>query len=149
MRRALFALLLFAGPAAAAAQDLAAPACQPLSPTQVVMVMADGTKVRGTLLCLGTQEVQVAAAGTVTRRPLVEIARIDKPRDRALDGFLKGAAIGLVGWAVFCPRCEAEYMLRSTLGYAFIGLALDALQTNTTTIYRGTAPVQLAWRIRF
>jgi hypothetical protein len=62
---------------------------------------------------------------------------------------LKGAAVGLV-ILVFCaPDCPAEYVVRSTLGYATIGGVVDALQGNNKTIYRRDQRVALAWKVRF
>ena len=154
MRRVLLVVVFFGfslgSETSLFAQD--ADTCLPVSPTsQVVVTLNSGTKVRGTLLCLGQQEVRLAGEGTVNRHPLADVRRIDKPRDGVNDGFLKGAAVGLIFWGVICPKCEPEYMLRSTLTYAFIGLAFDALQGNSKTIYRsGNKPAaSVAWRVRF
>lgn len=127
------------------------PMCVAMSPVSpVVMTLNDGSRLRGTLLCLSESGVAFAAEGQVMRRPLAEISRIEKPRDGVDDGFLKGAAIGLIVWGVMCTHCPAEYMLRATMGYAFMGLALDALHGGGTTLYRGAPPsASMSFRVRF
>jgi len=62
---------------------------------------------------------------------------------------LKGAAVGLVIVALCAGECEAEYVLRGTLGYAAIGGAIDALQGNNKTIYQRQPGAAVAWRVRF
>jgi len=100
----------------------------------------------GTLLCMGPEEIMLTGSGTL---PLSTIRQIAKPRDSALDGVLKGAAVGLV-ILVFCaPDCPGEYVIRSTIGYALIGGAIDAAQGNNKTIYRREPAAAVAWRVRF
>ena len=77
--------------------------------------MDTGPARTGTLLCMGPEEIMLTGSGAL---PLSAIRQIAKPRDSALDGVLKGAAVGLV-ILVFCaPDCPGEYVIRSTLGYA-------------------------------
>jgi hypothetical protein len=113
---------------------------------RVVVHMDEGPARTGTLLCMGPEEIMLAGSGTL---PLSKIQKIQKPRDSALDGMLKGAAVGLVILAFCAGECEAEYVLRSTLGYAAIGATLDALQGNNKTIYRREPAAAVAWRVRF
>ena len=108
--------------------------CWPVtSRERVVVTMDTGSARTGTLLCMGPEEIMLTGSGTL---PLSTIRQIAKPRDSALDGVLKGAAVGLV-ILVFCaPDCPGEYVMRATLGYARSAAAIDALQGNNKTIYR-------------
>jgi hypothetical protein len=121
--------------------------CWPVtSRDRVVVHVDDGPALKGTLLCMGPEEIMLTGSGTL---PLSTIQKIEKPRDGTLDGMLKGAAVGLV-ILLFCVNdCEAEYVLRATLGYAAIGVTIDALQGNNKTIYRREPKAALAWRVRF
>ena len=121
--------------------------CWPVTSRERVVVSMDTGPVRtGTLLCMGPEEIMLTGSGTL---PLSTIRQIAKPRDSALDGVLKGAAVGLV-ILVFCaPDCPGEYVIRSTIGYALIGGAIDAAQGNNKTIYRREPAAAVAWRVRF
>ena len=113
---------------------------------RVIVTMDTGPGRTGTLLCMGPEEIMLTGSGKL---PLSTIRQIAKPRDSALDGVLKGAAVGLV-ILVFCaPDCPGEYVIRSTIGYALIGGALDAAQGNNKTIYRRQPAATVAWRLRF
>jgi len=94
-----------------------------------------------------------AGTGTLTGSgtlPLSSIRQISKPRDSALDGVLKGAAVGLVILAFCAPDCPGEYVVRATIGYATIGGIMDALQGNSKTMYRrDPKAAAVAWRVRF
>ena len=73
--------------------------CWPVtSRDRVVVDMDDGSPRTGTLLCMGPEEIMLTGSGVL---PLSTIRQISKPRDSALDGVLKGAAVGLV-ILVFC-----------------------------------------------
>jgi hypothetical protein len=121
--------------------------CWPVtSRDQVVVHLDDGRARKGTLLCMGPEEIVLTGSGTL---PLSKIQKIEKPRDGILDGMLKGAAVGLVIVALCAGECEAEYVLRGTLGYAAIGGAIDALQGNNKTIYQRQPGAAVAWRVRF
>jgi len=121
--------------------------CWPVtSRERVVVTMDTGPARTGTLLCMGPEEIMLTGSGKL---PLSTIRQIAKPRDSALDGVLKGAAVGLV-ILVFCaPDCPGEYVIRSTIGYALIGGAIDAAQGNNKTIYRRQPAAAVAWRVRF
>ena len=121
--------------------------CWPVtSRERVVVTMDTGPARTGTLLCMGPEEIMLTGSGKL---PLSTIRQIAKPRDSALDGVLKGAAVGLV-ILVFCtPDCPGEYVIRSTIGYALIGGAIDAAQGNNKTIYRREPRAALAWTVRF
>jgi hypothetical protein len=113
---------------------------------RVVVHVDDGPALKGTLLCMGPDEIMLTGSGTL---PLSKIREIEKPRDPTYDGMLKGAAVGLV-ILLFCLNdCEAEYVLRATLGYAAIGATIDAIQGNNKTIYRREPRAAVAWRVRF
>ncbi|HKH72062.1 MAG TPA: hypothetical protein VKA59_11970 [Vicinamibacterales bacterium] len=121
--------------------------CWPVtSRDRVVVRMDDGPARTGTLLCMGPEEIVLTGSGTL---PLSTILKIEKPRDSTLDGMLKGAAVGLIIAALCAGECEAEYVVRATLGYAAIGGAIDALQGNNKTIYRREPVATVAWRVRF
>ena len=113
---------------------------------QVVVHMNDGPARKGTLLCMGPEDIMLTGSGTL---PLSTITKIETPRDGTLDGMLKGAAVGLVILALCGGDCEGEYVLRATLGYAVIGATIDALQGNNKTIYRRDPKAAIAWRVRF
>ena len=121
--------------------------CWPVTSRDRVVVRMDAGPARtGTLLCMGPEEIVLTGSGAL---PLSKILKISKPRDSALDGVLKGAAVGLV-ILVFCaPDCPGEYVIRSTIGYALIGGAIDAAQGNNKTIYRREPAAADAWRLRF
>ena len=152
--RVLLTIGLLLGVAASAlAQEptlgtvLGSSGCWPVtSRERVVVTMDTGPARTGTLLCMGPGEIMLTGSGTL---PLSTIRQIAKPRDSALDGVLKGAAVGLV-ILVFCaPDCPGEYVIRSTIGYALIGGAIDAAQGNNKTIYRRQPAATVAWRLRF
>ena len=121
--------------------------CWPVtSRDRVVVQMNEGSARTGTLLCMGPEEIMLTGSGTL---PLSSIRQISKPRDSALDGVLKGAAVGLVILAFCAPDCPGEYVVRATIGYATIGGIMDALQGNNKTIYRRDPKATVAWRVRF
>jgi hypothetical protein len=152
MRAALLALGCLVVASTALAQDPAAGSdCHPVSPTsRVVVTMDDGTRVGGTLLCLGEQVMTLAAGGLIATRPLAGVRRIATPSDGVLDGLLKGAAIGAIIAGVLCLECDADYRTQALLGYALMGVAFDALHSHSRTIYEG-APrrAALGVRVRF
>ncbi len=125
--------------------------CHPVSPTErVVITNADGTKSRGSLLCLTEDDVVLAGAAGITRQPLGGVARITTQADSVWDGAAKGAAVPLIIWAVLCRECSADPMLRVTATYALIGMTFDALQSHRRTIYTGAKPAAtVSWRLRF
>ena len=152
--RMILTITLLAAMAGSAFAQQPAPAaivgssgCWPVtSRDRVVVTMEQGPARHGTLLCMGPDEVMLTGGGVL---PLSSIRQISKPRDSALDGVLKGAAVGLV-ILVFCaPDCPGEYVARATLGYAVIGGAIDALQGNNKTIYRREPKVAMAFKVRF
>jgi hypothetical protein len=125
----------------------AAIGCWPVtSRDRVVVRMDDGAARTGTLMCMGPEAIMLTGSGTL---PLSSIRQISKPRDSALDGVLKGAAVGLVILAFCAPDCPGEYVVRATIGYATIGGIMDALQGNNKTIYRRDTKAAVAWRVRF
>lgn len=149
-RWAIFAAALALSSTSAYAQSLAPPpaSCWSVAVKGVVLVTKDdGTVQKGTLVCLGSDHVVLAGAGTV---PLDSIRQITKQRDGILDGVLKGASIGLA-FLIGCGfDCDAGIVARMTLTYAAIGGAMDAAQGNNPTIYRReSGSPSLGWRIRF
>ena len=124
----MMAVLFSSASAYAQTLDPVPSPCLPVAARgQVVVTRVNGTSVKDTLLCMGRDEVQLAAAGRV---PLDSIQRIATPRDGVLDGMLKGASVGLVMLAFCVPYCDAR----------------DA--GNNTTIYtKGESSVAL--QIRF
>ena len=136
---------------APAAAD-ATPDCWPSNHIdKVVVKMADGTTRRGSLLCLGADAMTLAEQQEVGRFRLDEVTQIRKAADPVWDGAAKGAAVSLVMLAFCTSHCPAEVILRTALGYGIFGLALDAIDTNTDTIYRPSAGKRLAlgFRMRF
>jgi hypothetical protein len=113
---------------------------------RVVVEMDAGPARTGTLLCMGPDEIMLTGGGVL---PLSSIRRISKPKDGALDGMLKGAAVGLVILAFCAPDCPGEYVLRATLGYAVLGATLDSLQGNEKVIYRREPKVAMGFTLRF
>jgi hypothetical protein len=152
MRSLVIALVLTALSTVADAQD-STPPCHPVSPTERVIVNTqEGRTIRGTLLCLTDQDVLLTRDGQVTRTPLNSVSRIVTPPDPVWDGAAKGAAIPLILYAVFCHGCEGGggFFLRSTLAYSAIGLAIDALDTNRKTFYKGSGrSASVTWRVGF
>jgi len=115
---------------------------------KVVVTMVDGRTLRGSLLCLGVDELMLAEKTAVNRFRLDEVRKVHKAADRVWDGALKGAAIGLVPLVFGCP---AECVLRSAAAYGLLGLAIDAIDTNTDTIYGSPSPqhASAGFRLRF
>jgi len=150
MRAAVLTLFMLgvALPAAAQTGSVSGPTgCWPMtSRDRVVVHVDDGPALKGTLLCMGPEEIMLTGSGTL---PLSKIQKIEKPRDGTLDGMLKGAAVGLVILLFCVDECEGEYVLRATLGYAAMGAAIDAVQGNNKTIYRREPTAAVAWRVRF
>jgi hypothetical protein len=131
----------------APATDAAPSGCWPVtSRDRVVVQMDEGLARTGTLLCMGPEEIMLTGSGAL---PLSRIRQISKPKDSALDGVLKGAAVGLVFLAFCAPDCPGEYILRSTLAYATIGGVIDALQGNGKTIYRREPKAVVGFKVRF
>jgi len=110
--------------------------------------MADGSTRRGTLLCLGTEDLTLAEQSAVGRFRLADVRRIRKAPDAIWDGALIGAAIGVIPLVFGCP---AECVLRVAGAYGLLGLAVDAISSNMDTIYRPTAGKRAAvgFRVRF
>ena len=124
--------------------------CHPISPTdRVVVTTQEGGKLRGTVICLADQSLVLLRDGVTTETPLSQIRRIDTRPDPVWDGALKGAIVPLVLWAVFCNDCDSELWLKNIAAYSMIGVAWDAAQRNTRTIYAGRPVASVGWRLRF
>jgi hypothetical protein len=115
---------------------------------KVVMTMADGRTLQGSLLCLGLDELMLAERSGVNRFKLDEVWKIHKAADPIWDGALKGAAFGLIPLVFGCP---AECVLRTAGAYGLLGLAIDAVDTNRDTIYSSSAPphASAGFHVRF
>jgi len=121
--------------------------CWPVTTRDRVVVKMDGgAALKGTLLCMGPEEVMLTGSGTLA---LSKILQISKPRDSELDGMLKGAAVGLLIAALCAGECETEYLVRATFGYAAIGAVIDSLQGNEKVLYRREQKVAVGFRLRF
>jgi hypothetical protein len=154
MRILMFvAVLAFSTSAYAQAPSAApAPECFPSSQIDKVAVqMADGSTRRGSLLCLGTDGFTLAERQTVGRFRLEDVREIRKVADPVWDGAAKGAAVSLVVLVLCGGNCSGEAILRSAAAYGLFGLALDAINSNTDTIYRPSAAkrVTAGFRVRF
>ena len=124
--------------------------CHSISPTdRVVVTTADSSKVRGTVVCLTDRNLVLLRDGATTETPLSEIRKIETRSDPVWDGAVKGAAIPLVMWAIFCHSCDADIMLKNVVGYGLIGVTWDAVQRNTRTIYAGQPVASVRWSLRF
>lgn len=144
----LVAVLLLVGTSASAQAPAAGatPDCWPSNHIdKVVVEMADGTTRRGSLLCLGADGLTLAEKPSVGRFRLNDVRQIRKAADPVWDGAAKGAAVSLVLLAFCTSHCPAEVILRTALGYGVFGLVLDAIDTNTDTIYRPSAGKRLAF----
>lgn len=115
-----------------------------------VETTSDGT-IRGTLLCLSSDEVTVLRNGEVIKAPLAAVRRIARPADPVWDGAVKGAAVVMTMWGIACGFCSdgAGIMARSAAGYALLGMSIDAMQTNRRTIYVGGTTPSLKVRLSF
>ena len=137
--------VLFAAPASAQQAP-----CHPISPTdRVVVTTTDGARIRGTVVCLTDHNLMLLRDGATRETPLSEIRRIDTRADPVWDGAVKGAAVPLVLWAVFCHDCDAELWLKNVVAYGLIGATWDAVQRNHRTIYTGRPVASVAWKIKF
>ena len=124
--------------------------CHAVSPTdRVVVTTADNSRVRGTVVCLTDRNLVLLRDGATSETPLSEIRRIETRSDPVWDGAVKGAAIPLVMWAIFCHSCDSDIMLKNIVGYGLIGVTWDAVQRNTRTIYAGQPVASVGWRLRF
>ena len=147
----IFSILAFASPAWAQSVASAPPSpCVPSSHVdKVVVTLEDRAIRRGSLLCLGADDLMLTGNAGVNRFRLDEVWKVRKAADPIWDGALKGAAFGLVPLIFGCP---AECVLRSTAAYGLLGLALDAVDTNTDTLYssanrqRASAAVRVRFR---
>jgi len=150
MRPVLMTLVFLGAATSSHAQEPTRP-CHPVTTTRPVVVTAtDGSRLRGTLLCLSEDEVVLTRDGEVTTRTLSLVQRVAVPSDPVWDGAAKGAALGAIVWALWCGECDAGFSTRQILGYTLMGVAFDALQTNRQTIYAGRPRgASVAWRIRF
>jgi len=155
MRIVIFVVVLASSATAwaqAAAPSTTPSDCWPSSHIDTVVVrMTDGTVRRGSLLCLGDQSFSLAEKSRIGRYELREVQHIRKAADPVWDGAAKGASVGLVLLA-FCGRhCPGEVILRTALGYGMFGLAIDAIDTHTDTIYRASPGkrVAAAFRVGF
>lgn len=115
---------------------------------KVVVTMADRTIRKGSLLCIGVDELMLAGEAGVNRFHLDEVWKVRKAADPIWDGALKGAAFGLLPLIFGCP---AQCILRTTAGYGLLGLAIDAIDTNRDSLYSSahTQQASVAWRVRF
>jgi hypothetical protein len=156
MRTLMFVAVLLSVGSSANAQSLpatnATPDCWPSNHIdKVVVEMADGTTRRGSLLCLGADGLTLAEQQSVARFRLDDVRQIRKAADPVWDGAAKGAAVSLVLLAFCTNHCPAEVILRTAVGYGVFGLVLDAIDTNTNTIYRPSPGKRLAlgFHVRF
>ena len=150
MRTLLLMVTILVSSASAYAQALD-PVPSPCWPSAtkgpVVVTRPDGSRLKDTLLCMGGNEVVLASAGAL---PLDSIRRIALPRDSVVDGVLKGASAGLLGFVLCAPACAgAGPILRIIAACALLGGVIDAAQGNDATIYTKRAEPSLAWTIRF
>ena len=124
--------------------------CHAVSPTdRVVVTTADHSRVRGTVLCLTDRNLVLLRDGVTSETPLSEIRKIETRSDPVWDGAVKGAAIPLVMWAIFCHSCDADIMFKNVVGYGLIGATWDAVQRNTRTIYSGQPVASVRWSLKF
>jgi hypothetical protein len=110
--------------------------------------MRDGTRLRGTLTCLGA-DAELAIGGKLSRLPLVDVKKIAEPRDPVWEGPFVGAALGAVFWALCGSGCDSGEMARATAYYTLIGLVVDTATSNNKTIYKATRSPALSFRVRF
>ena len=151
MRAALCSLVVFFLAAPVSAQVEPQSCSRSLVAGRVDVETTTGT-LRGTLFCLSVDEVTLLQDGALVRTPLSAVKRIATPPDPVWDGALKGASVVLAIWGVSCGFCgdHPSPMLRIVGGYALVGAALDALQTNSKTLYSGRArSAALGWRVTF
>jgi len=147
--RILLVLSLLAIASPAAAQSAPPSPCVPSSHVdKVIVTMADRTIRRGSLLCIGADELMMAGEAGINRFQLDEVWKVRKAADPIWDGALKGAAFGLLPLIFGCP---AQCILRTTAGYGLLGLAIDAIDTNRDSLYSSahTQQASVAWRVRF
>ena len=147
--RILLVLSLLAIASPAAAQSTPPSPCVPSSHVdKVIVTMADRTIRRGSLLCIGADELMMAGEAGINRFQLDEVWKVRKAADPIWDGALKGAAFGLLPLIFGCP---AQCILRTTAGYGLLGLAIDAIDTNRDSLYSSahTQQASVAWRVRF
>lgn len=124
--------------------------CHAISPTdRVVVTTADNAKIHGTVVCLTDNSLMLLRDGATRETALSQIKRIETRDDPIWDGAIKGAAIPLVMWAIFCHSCNSEIMLKHVAAYGLIGATWDSLQRNKRTIYTGRPAASVAWSIKF
>lgn len=145
----VLSFLMIASPGWAQSLPDAPSPCVPSSHVdKVVVTMADRTTLKGSLLCIGADELMLAGETGVHRFHLDQVWKVRKAADPLWDGALKGAAFGLVPLIFGCP---ADCVLKSAAAYGLLGLAIDAIDTNTDSLYRSVnAPRASAGiRVRF
>lgn len=133
----------------AASGGPAARDCRPFdAPPFVNVTMRDGTRLRGTLTCLGA-DAELATGGKLSRLPLVDVRKIAEPRDPVWEGPFVGAALGALFWALCGSGCDSGEMARATAYYTLIGLAVDVATSDNKTIYKGGPAPALSFSVRF
>lgn len=123
--------------------------CRPFdAPPFVNVTMRNGTRLRGTLTCLGA-DAELLTGGKLARLPLADVKKIAEPRDPVWEGPFVGAALGAVFWALCGSGCNSGDMARATAYYTLIGLVVDTATSNNKTIYKSAPAPALSFRLRF
>ena len=151
MRMATSCVLAFLVLAArpALAQDRASDCAASAPVGRVTVTTTSGTSIQGTLLCLSAEQALLVSDGRPIATPMSQVRRIETRSDPVWDGAIKGAAIPLIFWAVFCHDCNGGPLLRAVAAYSLSGLVLDSLDRNSRTIYAGRPNAAVSWRVRF
>ena len=107
---------------------------------EVYVVDSTGQERRVTLLEAGDQAVRFMVGQQTLEMSRDAIIRVDRVRDRNLDGIIKGALFGLLigGIAEANTSSNGGYLLRGALAYGSIGYLLDVGHVARQPVYRAT-----------
>jgi uncharacterized protein YcfJ len=107
---------------------------------EVYIVDSNGQERRVTLLEAGDQAVRFMVGQQTLEMSRDAIVRVDRVRDRNIDGIVKGALIGLLigGIAEANTSGSEAYWLRGMLAYGGIGYLFDVGHVARQPVYRAT-----------
>lgn len=154
-RASLAALVWLLACPPAAAQEAPPPNVQ-----RVFVLSNSGAEVEGHLLQLGPVNATLLLDGTRLDLPLESILRIEARGDSVRNGFLIGAAIGVVAGLLSAGEVGGDaavaYAVGSAALWGLMGAGLDALKPGRTVIYSkpaarvaGAPRPAIAFRLRF
>ena len=153
MRVLVIACVLMVAAAGTSAQEPAPQATwAPDIGGEVRVTRRDGVKTTGQFRSLDAETVRLLVADQETAVSRDDITRIERRGDSIKNGFLIGAAVGLIPSALVLSEVEAgggDVAAALVIGvgvYGLIGAGIDALHKGWTTVYEANHPSKSARR---